>query len=294
MSTVTLRHWLLFATLTILWGTSFLNIAISLRSFTPEEIVAWRLVFAAAVLLVFMYIRGRRLPFNIKDWAKFSMFAAIGNLLPYWLITNGQQTVTSGMAGLLMAVMPLGTMILAHWFIAGENLNRNRIIGFFMGISGVLFVLWPSLISGSNSFYGAIIILLAALSYSTNTILVRLYSNYDISVVSAGVMLSAAFWAAILWPQMWSVEWQQVSTVSLVSLIWLGLVPTGIASVIYFVLVKQAGPNFVSNNNYIIPVIAYLAGAAVLGEQMLWTDLIALAVILTGIAISRRKNVDAG
>ncbi|HCH24812.1 MAG TPA: EamA family transporter [Oceanospirillaceae bacterium] len=289
MPNITLRHWLLFALLTILWGTSFLNIAISLRSFTPEEIVAWRLVFAAAVLLLFMYMRGQRLPFNIRDWAKFSMFAAMGNLLPYWLITNGQQTVTSGMAGLLMAVMPLGTMLLAHWFIAGERLNKYRICGFVLGISGVLFVLWPSLISGSNSFYGALIILLAALSYSTNTILVRLHSNYDISVVSAGVMLSAAFWGAVLWPQMWQVEWLQVSTESLLSLIWLGLVPTGIASVIYFILVKQAGPNFVSNNNYIIPVIAYLSGAAVLGERMLWTDLVALAIILTGIAISRRK-----
>ena len=289
MPNITLRHWLLFATLTVLWGTSFLNIAVTLRSFTPEEIVAWRLVFAAAVLLIFMFVRGKRLPTNIKDWAKFSMFATLGNLLPYWLITNGQQTVTSGMAGLLMAVMPLGTMILAHWFIAGERLNRNRIIGFVMGISGVLFVLWPSLISGSNSFYGALIILLAACSYAVNTILIRLYSNYDISVVSAGVMLSAAIWGAILWPEMWAVEWQQVSTLSLISLLWLGLVPTGIASVIYFVLVKQAGPNFVSNNNYIIPVVAYLAGAAVLGEQMLWTDVVALAVILTGIAISRRK-----
>ena len=289
MPNITLRHWLLFALLTILWGTSFLNIAISLRSFTPEEIVAWRLVFAALVLLVFMLMRGKRLPTNIKDWAKFSMFAALGNLLPYWLITHGQQSVTSGMAGLLMAVMPLGTMIMAHWFIAGENLNRNRIIGFVLGISGVLGVLWPSLISGSNSFFGALIILLAALCYSANTILVRLYSNYDISVVSAGVMLSAAFWGLVLWPQMLDVQWLQVSTVSLLSLIWLGLVPTGIASVIYFVLVKQAGPNFVSNNNYIIPVVAYLSGAAVLGEVMLWTDLVALAIILAGIAVSRRK-----
>jgi drug/metabolite transporter (DMT)-like permease len=130
---------------------------------------------------------------------------------------------------------------------------------------------------------------LAALCYSANTILVRLYSNYDISVVSAGVMLSAAFWGLVLWPQMLDVQWLQVSTVSLLSLIWLGLVPTGIASVIYFVLVKQAGPNFVSNNNYIIPVVAYLSGAAVLGEVMLWTDLVALAIILAGIAVSRRK-----
>ena len=141
---------------------------------------------------------------------------------------------------------------------------------------------------GSNSFYGALIILLAACCYAINTILVRLYSHYEISVVSAGVMTSAAIWGVILWPQMWSIQWQLVATESLISLVWLGFVPTGIASVIYFVLVKQAGPNFVSNNNYIIPVIAYLTGAIVLEEPVLWSDLFALAVILTGIAISRR------
>ena len=101
-------------------------------------------------------------------------------------------------------------------------------------------------------------------------------------------MICAAVMGAILWPQMWEVEWLQVSTESLLSLIWLGLIPTGVASVIYFALLKQAGPHFVSNNNYIIPVIAYLSGALILGEPVFWPDFAALAVILAGIAISRR------
>ncbi|MDP6968661.1 MAG: DMT family transporter [Gammaproteobacteria bacterium] len=288
MSSISLRHWLLFASLTLLWGTSFLNIAISLRSFTPEQIVAWRLIFAALVLLLVVAYQNKRLPLALKDWAKFALFACLGNLLPYWLIAYGQQTVTSGMAGLLMAVMPLTTMVLAHWYIAGERLNRNRIIGFLMGILGVIFVLWPSLINGTNSWFGAVMILLAACSYAVNTILIRLYSHHDISVVSAGVMICAAIMGVIIWPQMWDVQWHNVGTDSLLSLVWLGLVPTGIASVIYFTLVQQAGPHFVSNNNYIIPVIAYLSGALILGEPVAWVDFFALAVILTGIGISRR------
>ena len=282
------RHWLLFGALTLLWGTSFLNISVSLRSFTPEQIVAWRLILAALVLLLLLLYQRKRLPLSIKDWAKFSLFACLGNLLPYWFITNGQQTVTSGMAGLLMAVMPLTTMILSHWFIAGERLNSKRIAGFLMGTLGVTFVLWPSLVKGSHSYFGAVIILLAACIYAVNTVLIRLYSHYDTSVVSSGVMICAAMLGVIIWPQMWAVQWQQVSTLSLLSLIWLGLMPTAIASVIYFVLVKQAGTHFVSNNNYIIPVIAYITGALILGESVVWSDFAALAFILAGIAISRR------
>ena len=108
MSPISLRHWLLFASLSLLWGTSFLNIAISLRSFTPQQIVGWRLIIAALVLLLVMFYQNKRLPMGLKEWAKFTLFACLGNLFPHWLITNGQQTVTSGMVGLLMAIMPLG------------------------------------------------------------------------------------------------------------------------------------------------------------------------------------------
>ncbi len=288
MTTINSRHWILFACLSLLWGTSFLNIAVSLRSFTPEQIVGWRLILAALVLLLVMLYQNKRLPLKLIEWGKFALFACLGNLLPYWLIAHGQQTVTSGMAGLLMAIMPLATMLLAHWFIAGEKLTRNRIIGFIMGIMGVAFVLWPSLVSGNNSWFGALIILLAAFSYAVNTILLRLQAPPDISVLSTGIMISAAIMGAFVWPDMWLVDWQNVATESLISLIWLGLVPTGLASVIYLTLVKQAGPYFVSNNNYIIPVIAYLSGAAFLAEPVAVVDFIAMAVILAGIAISRR------
>lgn len=291
MATHKTKNWLLFIILTLLWGTSFMQITVSLRAFTPEQLVSWRLVLAAVVLVAYMLYRQQRFPLGIRHWLKFALFASIGNILPYWLITTGQQTITSGMAGLLMAVMPLVTMMLAHWFIPDEKLNRYRIVGFVLGISGVLFVLWPNLVSGSNSVYGALIVLLAAVCYAVNTILIRLYSNYEISVVSAGVMVSAALLSMILWPQMWQVSWPNEHMESLIALIWLGIFPTGIASVIYFILVKDAGPTFVSNNNYIIPVIAYIAGAWLLDEQVSYWDLLALAVILLGIAISRKQLI---
>ena len=291
MATHKTKNWLLFIILTLLWGTSFMQITVSLRAFTPEQLVSWRLVLAAVVLVAYMLYRQQRFPLGIRHWLKFALFASIGNILPYWLITTGQQTITSGMAGLLMAVMPLVTMMLAHWFIPDEKLNRYRIVGFVLGISGVLFVLWPNLVSGSNSVYGALIVLLAAVCYAVNTILIRLYSNYEISVVSAGVMVSAALLSMILWPQMWQVSWPNEHMESLIALIWLGIFPTGIASVIYFILVKDAGPTFVSNNNYIIPVIAYIAGAWLLDEQVSSWDLLALAVVLLGIAISRKQLI---
>ncbi len=292
MSQQTSKNWLLFVFLTLLWGTSFMQITLSLRAFTPEQLVPWRLVLAAMVLIGYMFYRRQRFPRGLKHWFKFALFACLGNILPYWLITTGQQTITSGMAGLLMAVMPLVTMMLAHWFIPNERLNRYRIVGFVLGISGVMFVLWPNLLAGSNSVYGALIVLLAACCYAVNTILIRLYSNYEISVVSAGVMLCAALISSLLWPQMWQVNWSQAHLESVIALIWLGIFPTGIASVIYFILVKDAGPTFVSNNNYIIPVIAYTVGAWVLGEQVSHWDLVALVVILLGIAISRRQIIN--
>ena len=281
------KNWLLLLLLIIVWGTSFLQTSLSLRSFTPEQIVAARLCLAAIILVAYLFYKGEKLPTKLTDWSKFICFALLGYVFPFWLISTGQQTVTSGLAGLLMAVMPLLTMLLAHWLIPNELLTRYRIIGFGIGISGVLFVLWPSLISDNNSFIGALLVLLAACCYAFKTILVKRYSTYGAVSISTGVMICSALISLISWPDIWVVDWTAISSVSVISLIWLGIVPTGIAAIIYFVLVEQAGPTFLSNINYVIPVVAYISGALFLSETVSIYDFLALVFILSGIVISR-------
>jgi drug/metabolite transporter (DMT)-like permease len=280
-------NWLLLFTLVALWGTSFIGINVSLRAFTPEQIVVLRLGIGALVLLVFLLARGKRLPSSPVSWIHFIILGLIGNVLPFWLIAKGQLLVTSGMAGLLMAIMPLMTLILAHFFITGENLNRNKLLGFVFGISGIILILGPTILGSQNSLIGCLLVLLAAVLYATNTIIARRLPSYSSAVISAGVTLCAALTAFLIWPSVLDIDWSEVSSLALVTIVWLGVFPTGVAAIVFFVLVRRAGPTFLSNINYLIPVVAYFSGAFVLGEMVVWHDMVALLAILLGIAVSR-------
>jgi drug/metabolite transporter (DMT)-like permease len=281
-------NWVLLLSLVALWGTSFLGIKISLQSFTPDQVVVLRLSIGAAVLTAFMLARGKRLPSKPIAWAHFMLLGLVGNVLPFWFIAKGQMLVTSGMAGLLMAIMPLMTLILAHFFITGENLNRNKLLGFVFGISGITLILGPTLLGSQNSLVGCLLVLSAATLYATNTIIARRLPTYSSAVVSTGVTMCAAIISLILWPSVLDIDWQHVSSLALFTIIWLGIFPTGVAAIIFFVLIRRAGPTFLSNINYLIPLVAYFTGAVVLGELVVWHDMIALVAILFGIAVSRR------
>ena len=283
-----LINWVLLFSLVALWGTSFLAIKISLRTFTPDQVVVLRLSIGALVLIIFMLARGKRLPSKPIAWAHFMLLGLVGSVLPYWLIAKGQVYVTSGMAGLLMAIMPLMTLILAHFFIADENLNRNKLLGFVFGIGGVILILGPTILGSQNSLIGCLLILTAAILYATNSIIARRLPTYSSAVVSTGVTICAAVISLAIWPSAFYIDWKFVSTPAVLTIVWLGIFPTGVAAIILFALIQRAGPTFLSNINYLIPVVAYFIGALVLGELIVWHDMVALLAILFGIVVSRR------
>jgi len=263
--------------------------AVSLQSFSPVGIVALRVLIAAVILTVFMFAKGFRFPSEPMAWAAFLLLGIAGNLLPFLLISTGQKDVSSGIAGLLMAIMPLATMILAHYFVVGENLNRFKILGFLLGASGVAIVLWPSIVGTHSNLLCALLILLASFSYAINSILVRRLPSYNPVVTSAGVMIVSSIVILPFW--LWQdLPWQQsYSLKASLSLLWLGIGPTALASIILFSVIGSAGPTFLSNINYVIPVVAYFTGALILGEAIEWHSLLAMMLIIMGIALTRKR-----
>ena len=273
--------------LILLWSTSFIFIEISLESFSPLGIVAVRLLLGAVILSCVLIYKGLTLPRDYLSWLVLLVFGIFGTTLPFYLISVGQQSITSGMAGLLMAVMPLATMILAHYFVPGERLNRYKLLGFVMGISGVLFVLYPAIQSSQNSAIGIFIVLMASLSYGLNSVLVRRLPSFDPIVAGAGTLIISSLLIVPVW-LIRELPWQRAyQEDAFWSLLWLGLGPTGFAMLLYFLIIGRAGPTFLANINYVIPVLAYFAGALLLGEIIDMTSIAALALILIGVAVTR-------
>ncbi len=139
--------------LVALWGTSFMATTIAVRSVDPVAVVFYRLGLGAVVLSLVVYARGDSLPLHWRAWAGFLVMAIAGNALPFFLITWGQQTVNSGVAGMIMAIMPLLTMVFAHYLVEGERLNRYKLIGFTLGITGVILLLGPVFSGGGRAFW---------------------------------------------------------------------------------------------------------------------------------------------
>ena len=284
------RNYLLLASLILIWGSSFLLTDRSLLFFSPEEVVTYRLTIGALSMLLISLIYSKSLFVSFRPWFHFAIYAVVGNILPYLLISTGQMSITSGMAGLLMAVMPLVTLVLAHFLLSNDKLNIFKLIGFVFGISGVLFILSPSINNGSNSTIGILLVLAAACSYSINTIIAARLSFYDPIVTSTCVLILASVISFLIWPETLNISFTEIPFLSGFSLILLGVLPTGIAAYIYFIIINSAGATFLANINYLIPVVAFFLGAILLGEEILLQNIIALIFIISGIFISRKNS----
>ncbi|MFT5549975.1 MAG: drug/metabolite transporter (DMT)-like permease [Candidatus Azotimanducaceae bacterium] len=282
-----LINWLLLMGLVLLWGTSFMFISISVESLHPLTIVFSRVLIGALILTLVVYAKGLRLPHTISAWLAFIAMGIVGNVLPFFLISWGQLSVNSGIAGMIMATMPLITMILAHYLVDGEDLNRYKIMGFTFGIGGIAVLLGPVFDGGGQAAYGGIAIFIAASSYAVNSILVRRLPKFNPFISTSGVLIAAT---VVVFPIWWFVvpaSNGDISTLALSSTIWLGIGPTAIATLMLFAVIDRAGPTFLSTINYMIPVVAFFTGAYVLSEPVESSSIVALVIILSGIAMTR-------
>jgi drug/metabolite transporter (DMT)-like permease len=285
-SKANLLNWTLLMVLVALWGTSFMFTTISVKTVDPASVVFYRLTLGAIVLALVVYARRLSIPLEWRAWGGFLVMAIAGNALPFFLITWGQQSVDSSVAGMIMAIMPLLTMVFAHYFVADEKLNRYKLIGFTLGITGVILLLGPVFEGGGREFWSGLAIFTAASCYAVNTILIKRLPRFNPMVGACGVLIMASLIMLPIW-LIFAPENNAISQDSMMAVVWLGIGPTGVATIILFLVIDRAGPTFLSTINYLIPVVAFLCGAWLLSEPATWQHFAALAMILGGIGITR-------
>jgi len=280
--------WISLLALTVLWGSAFLFNELALASFSPSILVGGRILIAAAVVYGYLRATGESLPRPGRAWLPMFMLAVFGNVLPFHLIAWAQLHISSSLAGILMAIMPLFVLTLAHFFIPGARMTPSRLAGFVVGFAGVIVVIGPEFIrgvEGNTALYGTFAALAAALSYSTSAIYAHRLGSGDPVKRSAGMLIVASMLAA---PTA-LLDLPAASAPSLASvaaLIVLGLLATGFATLLYFRLVQGPGPTFISFANYLVPAWAVIAGALFLDETLSISVFLGLALILSGIGLS--------
>jgi len=295
MSNAKPLDWLGMVALVIMFGSAFLFTKVALQDFSPTTIAASRIIIAAMVLIIIALIRKESFGFLRDSWLLIIALAIFGDCLPFYLISWGQQAVDSSIAGILMAVMPLTTIVLAHFSVPGEKLNIYRVIGFIFGFLGIIVLLGPAAFAqmegGTAVIISMLAILAGALSYAINTVLAKRLPKGSLLAISTAVLAVASIIMLptfLITQEEWGIEY---NSGGLLSLLLLGLFPTALATIIYFAVIARVGPSFLSQINYLIPVWAVLMGIVFLNESIGLNAYIALVIILLGIAIAQHKNL---
>ena len=286
------KHWILLAILSLAWGFAFYLIAVGLESFPPLTIVNMRLAVGTATLYLIMRWQGHRLPRESAWWGRFAILTLLGNLLPFSLITWAETEISSAQAGLLMALMPISTMVLSHFFVHEDALTPRRLFGVLLGFIGVLVLVGGDALKGmgGGALLAQLAVLAATLGYASNAVYTKRMPPIDTIVVATG---SLGLGTLMLLPFTLSLEqahWVAPTVASLGATMVLGVVSTGLATWIYFRIVSDCGPSFLAIINYIIPAIAFAAGVLFLGEPAAPSQFAGLLLILAGIALTQNRN----
>ena len=288
--------WVLLMLLGLIWGGSFLGVSLALKSFSPIQIAAGRIIIGAFVLSIIMvWFEGNIPAFRFakrRIWFHSLGMAVFTNVLPFSLLSWAQITVTSSFAGVSMTIVPLVVLPLAHAFLPDEGLTRNRIIGFLIGFAGVLFLLgikdFLIELHSHKSFLPKVACFLAAFCYATGSIITRScppVSKLEFS--ASGLILASLLICPFLILSFDQIE--SVNLGALIGLIYLGILPTGVATFLLVYLIQTAGPSFLSLVNYQVPFWAVFFGTFFNGENIPSEFWVALLLIMLGLFISQRN-----
>ena len=296
-----LSDWVLVSLLGFIWGGSFLGIALAIEGFAPLWVAAGRIAIAALVLVALAHALGTglpalRAPGGGRIWAHCLGFAVFSNVLPFLLLSWAILHVSSGFAGITMAAVPLMVLPLAHLMLPGERMSALRLLGFLIGFAGVLVLIGldavQAALMGEDDGLARMACIAAAACYAIGSINTRLCPPVSqLGYSAAGVMLAALI---ILPVALLGAPWpDSPGAVSWLALLYLGLLPTGYATLLLVSIIRSAGPSFLSQVNYHVPVWSVLLGALVLGEEVPGRFMLALAIILAGLMLARRKGLGA-
>ena len=284
------REYLLLVLLALMWGSSFTFIKIGVHAYSPLVVASGRLAFAALVLWCLALIRKSEMPSGRRAWISTFMVALVGNAIPFFLISFGEIKVDAGLAAILMSTVPLTTVVLAHFFTQDEKLSTGKVIGVILGTIGVIVLVGPETLSGlGGEFLFQLAILVAAIGYAISSLVARNLRDQP-RIGSTAVILTFA--TLMLMPftlivdQPWTMNWDLEGALAIM---YLGMFPTGIAMFLILQIIAVAGASFLVFNNYLVPAVGVLISFLILGEVPQPNALIALAIILGGIAASQMR-----
>ncbi|WP_116041335.1 DMT family transporter [Amycolatopsis palatopharyngis] len=280
--------------LALMWGSSFLWIKVGLDSFSPVQLVLIRLVLGTTVLLGLCAAYRHRLPARRRVWGHLAVAAMFHNALPFLLFAIGEQTVDSGVTGVINSTTPLWALAVALVWRIERRLNGVRMLGLLLGIAGTMLIFAPWQ-SGGLLSWGALACLAASASYG----FVFVYEGRFLVetgaspiALAAAQMISASGFMLLAVP-VGGLSPIHLETGPLFAVVVLGIFSTGIAFALNYRLISAAGAVAASTVGYLLPVVSVLMGTLFLNEALNLRVVAGMVVVLAGVGLTRvRRRAD--
>ena len=280
------RGWLLFLALCLMWGIPYMMIRVAVRELSPQTLVFFRSLLAAAVLTPFALRRGglRRV---LAHWPWLLVFTILEMSLPWLLMAHAEQRISSSLTGLLIGAMPL--IAVALYWAMGENyrFDARHVIGLAAGFAGVAALVGIDV--GTGDLLGAVEVLAVALCWAVAPLVLvrRLAGLSGLSIAAATLLLNAAGFApagVLSLPG-------SVSPETVVAVVGLAVVCTALAFLVYFALIREVGPSRSTIVTYVNPLVAVLLGVVVLNESLTLGIAVATPLILIGSVLATAPSL---
>ena len=285
-----ITDYLLLILLALIWASAFFNIKIATYSYGPITIAFLRVFFGAIPVLLLCYYKNIKIEAFSKDWHWFAMIGFINLVAPFYLIAYGVQSVQSNLAAILMSTTPLSSTVLGHFYTTNEKFNFIKTFGILIGFSGILYLFSDNLLIDENNFISALLILLGSTCYVIGGVLTLKISKKKNENVTGSILI----WATIiLIPLVSFIEqpWNLIPRLdSTISVIYLGLVSTGIAWLLRFKILVNNGLIFQSQVSYLIPIFGTILSYIFLKELITTKVLISLIAVSVGIYFVRKAD----
>ena len=294
--------YILLFVLALIWSSAFFNIKIATYSYGPVMISFLRIFFGAIPVVALCLYKKIKIEAFSKDWYWFAAIGIINLVIPFFLIAYGIQKIQSNLAAILMATTPLSATVLAHFFTINEKINFIKIIGVLVGFSGIAFLFSDNILINENNFISAVLILVGSTFYVIGGVLTLKVSNKENENVTSSILIWATIFIlpislilgyfnpseALMFKQDLHLSHRLDSTLSV---IYLGTIPTGIAWLIRFKILKNNGLVFQAQVAYLIPIFGIILGYIFLNELITSKVLFALIAIILGIYLVKRSSI---
>jgi drug/metabolite transporter (DMT)-like permease len=284
---LTKTGWGTFALLGFLWGIPYLFLKIAVEEMSPSSIVFLRVLIGAIVLLP---IALKRKTFYIarQYWPLLLLYTVTELIGPWYLITNAEQKITSGLTGLLVATVPIWAAILASIFGDHTVWHKSRLFGLIIGFIGVVAVVGIESLSGRQDMISIGMVLVAAMgyAYAINMVNRRIPQVPGLALNTWAMIITSIVYlpfAIISWPK------ETPSIEAIGSVLGLGILCTAVAFILFFKLVAEVGPPRASLITYLNTAVAVVLGVILLGEPLTLGIALGLPLVLIGSYFASRK-----